>query len=273
MFTWNLPPELDDIILDNLHDDHTTLAKCALVRRSWLPTTRYHTWRDLHLTCSEAELSDLSGVLERSPGIALLVRSVTLGQVKADTCQWYDLHLLHLALATLSRFPVISTVTLDGLWFGVSRQTQPLSVTLPSVQRLTISSCTFDTFDVHRLCSIFPSLSSLFLDGVWWGRWALDDKLSIQRKGLPMTAPALKELHLGSCFSRDKVIEWVLAALPRPTIETLRLPLVSAYDTRLRDLLAFLGPSLLHIELGSPSVSNTRSNGTFLFSLMICIVV
>lgn len=263
MFTWNLPAELDDIILDHLHDDRATLAKCSLVRHSWLPTARYHTWRDLRLTCSEKELNELGRVLEASPSVARLVHGVVLAQAKTDACQWYDLNLLHLALSTLSHFPAVSSITLDGLWFGVSQPTRAQPITLPSIRSLTISSCTFDTFDVHQLCGTFPSLSSLHLDGVWWGRWALDDRAPASENDLSSPAPVLKELYLGSCFSRDKVIEWLLTSLPRPSIETLRLPVVSAYDTRLRDLLAFLGPSLHQLELGSPSVSNTRSRGAY----------
>ena len=54
-----LPPELDDIILDHLHDDRAALASCALVRRSWLPTVRYHNWRDLRVACAEKDLKEL----------------------------------------------------------------------------------------------------------------------------------------------------------------------------------------------------------------------
>jgi hypothetical protein len=38
----NLPQELIDIILDNLHDDYRALHSCSLVCHSWLPTCHRH---------------------------------------------------------------------------------------------------------------------------------------------------------------------------------------------------------------------------------------
>lgn len=266
MSTWKLPPELDDIILDHLHDDRAALSNCALVRRSWLPTARYHRWRNLHLTCVENGLRDVERIIEGCPDIVRHVQTVVLSQKKGEVCQWYDLHLLHSALETVSHFPSLTEFTLDGLWFGVSKQGQftPRSVTLPSVRRLRLSSCTFDAFeDIQQLCDAFTALSCLQLDGVWWGRWGPDRGLatSVASDASP-SASTLKELELGSCFSRDKIIDWLLNTLPsEPSIETLVLPLVGAYDTRLKDLLNFIGPSLRHLELGSPSSSTVRHRG------------
>ena len=270
MSVWALPPELDDLILDHLHDDRVTLANCALVRRAWLPTSRYHNWRELKVVCAEKDLRELERLLDGSPSIILHVRSITLVQKQGDVCQWYGLHLLRSALTTLSRFPSIASFALDGLWFGVSKEypPSPLHVSFPSVCRLRISSCTFDSFgDVQDFCSVFPSLTSIQFDGVWWGRWGPD------RSFANGTAPAaqkstlqLKELELGSCFSRDKVIEWLMDTIPEQSVETLRIPLVGAYDTRLKDFLRFVGPSLRYLELGSPSTSTVRHRGTPLLS-------
>jgi len=37
-----LPPEILDLIADQLHDESTTLKACCLVSRSWIPRTRRH---------------------------------------------------------------------------------------------------------------------------------------------------------------------------------------------------------------------------------------
>lgn len=198
-------------------------------------------------------------MLESSPGVAHLVRNVVVSQRKGEVCQWYDLHLLRSALTALTYFPALTSVTLDGLWFGESKlyQLPPSHVSFPSVRRLCISACTFDAFDdIQQLCNAFPALDSLQLEGVWWGRWTSNQGFA---NGGVTSQFVLKELDLGSCFSRDKVLEWLLSKLPKPTIETLRLPLIGAYDTRLRDLLLFIGPSLRHLELGSPSMSTVRT--------------
>lgn len=204
-------------------------------------------------------------MLDESPDIAFHVRNVVVAQKKGEVCQWYDLHLLHSALHTLARLPSLTSVKFDGLWFGAPKDTQPTlrQVKFPSVRRLCISTCTFDAFDdVQQLCTAFPSLARLQFDGVWWGRWASDQGFAHgDRHGAQ--ALALRELDLGSCFSRDRVIDWLLATLPEPSVESLRLPLVGAYDTRLCDLLEFIGPSLRHLELGSPSSSTVRTRSEF----------
>ena len=38
----NPPPEILDLIVDNLHDEPTTLEACCLACESWIPRTRYH---------------------------------------------------------------------------------------------------------------------------------------------------------------------------------------------------------------------------------------
>ncbi|KZT74615.1 hypothetical protein DAEQUDRAFT_660381, partial [Daedalea quercina L-15889] len=37
-----VPPELCDVVIDYLHDDPRTLAVCALVCRTWVPSSRMH---------------------------------------------------------------------------------------------------------------------------------------------------------------------------------------------------------------------------------------
>ncbi|GJF00621.1 hypothetical protein PsYK624_169150 [Phanerochaete sordida] len=261
--TWNLPAELDDLVIDQLQDDAAALSKCALVRRAWVPRARHHFWRELQLTCAREELERIGKLLDESPDIAFHVRTVVVAQKKGEVCQWYDLHLLHAALHALARFPALSAVTFDGLWFGAPSDGSDTpcapALSFPSVRRLTVSTCTFDAFaDVQALCAVFPRLARLQFDGVWWGRWAADQGFARGDKtgAHPL---ALRELDLGSCFSRDRVIDWLLATLPEPSVERLRLPLVGAYDTRLCDLLKFVGPSLRHLELGSPSSSTVRT--------------
>ncbi|KAE9397746.1 hypothetical protein BT96DRAFT_822927, partial [Gymnopus androsaceus JB14] len=43
-------PELFDAIIDFLHNDTEALFRCSLVCRSWVPTTRYHLFRCIHIT-------------------------------------------------------------------------------------------------------------------------------------------------------------------------------------------------------------------------------
>ena len=44
-----LPPELLDYIVDFLHDDQTTLKKCCLVSKPWIPRARKHLFAEIRL--------------------------------------------------------------------------------------------------------------------------------------------------------------------------------------------------------------------------------
>ncbi|KAJ7133827.1 hypothetical protein C8R46DRAFT_923543, partial [Mycena filopes] len=44
-----LAQELVDIILDFLHEDHTTLLSASLTARKWVPATRYHVFERITL--------------------------------------------------------------------------------------------------------------------------------------------------------------------------------------------------------------------------------
>ena len=285
--TWTLPPELSDIVLDHLHDDPVTLSRCALVQKSWLPAARYHLWSHLRLNCASDELTKLHVLLTTSPAVGFYIRSVVVAQKKGETCQWYDLNLLHYTLSVLSLLPNLHTLTLDGLWFGApkrnslgipfdgeSEQTVEVpphssEVVSASVRKLVISTCSFDNFeDVQHLCLAFPALSRLQFDGVWWGRWAQEPSqnhraLSDVLASAVVPKMTLRELDLGSCFSRDRAIEWLLDATPTNTVESLKLPLIGAHDTRLRELFASMGGSLRHLEIGSPSTSHNKSSTCF----------
>src|SRR5271170_4062894 len=50
-----LPNEIQDRILDFLHDAKPALKACALVCRAWVPTSRYHLFSDIRLYRGKAD--------------------------------------------------------------------------------------------------------------------------------------------------------------------------------------------------------------------------
>jgi hypothetical protein len=54
-----LPAELMDRIIDFLHSDKRTLSACSLVCKSWVPSSRYHLFRDLTIP-AKFELFELA---------------------------------------------------------------------------------------------------------------------------------------------------------------------------------------------------------------------
>lgn len=85
-----LCPELFDYIIDFLHDDEAALRACALVCRSWVPTSRIHLFHQLSLTgCpSKASLGwapdtacrRIYGTLVSSPHLAGYINKVSVSE-------------------------------------------------------------------------------------------------------------------------------------------------------------------------------------------------
>ena len=44
-----MPPELQDMVVDYLHDDRASLVSCARVCKAWLPTVRFHLYTEVKL--------------------------------------------------------------------------------------------------------------------------------------------------------------------------------------------------------------------------------
>lgn len=78
----NFPAELQDMIIDHLHDDKETLASCSLVCKSWLPASRFHLFRKIRLELpresAEGLAADFARFLRRNPHICFLVRELHL---------------------------------------------------------------------------------------------------------------------------------------------------------------------------------------------------
>ena len=78
----NLPIELEECIVDFLHDDVHSLAACALAGRALLPTARFHIWQDLSVPVQtqpqHVRMQGLLEILDGNPAIPPLVRALTL---------------------------------------------------------------------------------------------------------------------------------------------------------------------------------------------------
>lgn len=101
-----MPPELTDLIIDFLHDDHTGLKNCGLVCRQWLPTAQYHFFR----TISSIQLDHgkkFLKLLESSPHIGRYVHTLVDLSPKpyGDVAKYLvNLHTLDLSYSMLDRF-------------------------------------------------------------------------------------------------------------------------------------------------------------------------
>ncbi|KAH9948907.1 hypothetical protein B0H21DRAFT_207870 [Amylocystis lapponica] len=70
-----LPPELCDLTIDFLQDDHRALKACSLASRSWLPRTRLYLFHSA-VIATEQRYLEFESILEASPEIASCVRKL-----------------------------------------------------------------------------------------------------------------------------------------------------------------------------------------------------
>ena len=76
-FPSTLPLETEEDIIDQLSDYVPALRHCALTCRAWLPRSRFHLLRSVHIKSGQ-ELEAFSDMLDAYPDRRLRVRSVTM---------------------------------------------------------------------------------------------------------------------------------------------------------------------------------------------------
>ncbi|OCH90371.1 hypothetical protein OBBRIDRAFT_825968 [Obba rivulosa] len=73
-----LAPELFDIVIDFLHDDHVTLHNCSLTCRAWLPSCRFHLFRSVSTPAEGGSLHALNRLIKRSPYISQYIKELSV---------------------------------------------------------------------------------------------------------------------------------------------------------------------------------------------------
>lgn len=66
------PRELEDLIIDHLHDDFRALSSCAIVCSNWLPRSRQHLFRSIALSCKR--LRGFIKFLDNAPAIGACIQ-------------------------------------------------------------------------------------------------------------------------------------------------------------------------------------------------------
>ena len=141
-----LPNEIQDRILDFLHDSDPTIEACALVCRAWVPTSRYHLFSRIMLlernadtfeelfkspNCTIRSCTHLTAYSSRTTNIANVLRYLTPS----------SLHLVDYDLETLANMPPF-----------------------PSIESLSVTS-KYYRLDVMDLFVIFPNVHDLHMIG------------------------------------------------------------------------------------------------------------
>ena len=113
----DLPPELIDRIIDFLHLDVKSLARCSLVARSWISASQFHLFSDIETTSSKL-VNHAPQFFQSHSRIAGLVRDISISAYPKALIYADDL------LDILALLPSLHTIRLEDVMIeGLDRET------------------------------------------------------------------------------------------------------------------------------------------------------
>lgn len=158
-------PELVDRVIDHLHADTQSLRSCMLVARCWVPSSRFHFFRDT-VAQGMHELEWLEKTLKATPVLGHHFRSLTIrSQYPNQFHAVPSSRVLGLTRAT----PELSALKLHSLDFMRWEQNcspENIPTAGESIRELTIAFCLFDDhFSFACALLAFPCLQQLSIIG------------------------------------------------------------------------------------------------------------
>lgn len=204
-----VPQELVDVILDYVDDDIHALGNCGLVCHNWLPSARSHIFYEVELSYSRpSRVTSAVEILERSPEIALAVRSIritadsqtesSLGEVSKILCSFTRLDELHLSCIA----PHEETDS------DLTTFVKSLAAVTPTVKVISMYAVSFNTFGCFsHFLRAFPLLSHLDLHTV---SFPGNSAASPAFDSLEGHIPRIKIIHLSLCDAAAQMVEMLL---------------------------------------------------------------
>ncbi|KAJ7717912.1 hypothetical protein DFH07DRAFT_1068133 [Mycena maculata] len=199
-----LPPEVIDLIIDDLHDHPLTLRACSLVSRNWLATSRHHLFDELYLT--RGKLYTFRDLLT-SPRNTVSSR---LRSLHATGLQYDEFKRLW---PLLPAFPHLRSLHLHGNPLRFEDETlEPQS--LPNITLLSLSHTHFASYrGLKQLFLRFPSLKILKL-----GRTSCDT-LHGESRDIHPTRVDLDSLHITLTADMLGWLKWTGFSLRADCVE------------------------------------------------------
>ncbi|PIL24520.1 hypothetical protein GSI_14276 [Ganoderma sinense ZZ0214-1] len=271
-----LPPELCDQTIDHLWDDPDALRACSLTCKDWLPSSRYHLFRNVRLRHSD-DVTRFRALLDSNPTIAPCVRKLSLsaeyncGGAAREDDAWVN--------SAAELFSVLQHVTTLALarvrWHALSGRTRAAFTGLfKSVRQLFLFEVAFDTSrDVVAFLSAFPALRELYFHAV---SWATDSPAPFELEDgsdAPLDTTSkiprmqLSYLFLDPTSSPTLVTEWLLRRPGSHALQTIQLCWRELGSTKaVGALLRASGSALesLHVEFPSPPSPSSPSSPSHL---------
>ncbi|KAI0758774.1 hypothetical protein C8Q74DRAFT_1359666 [Fomes fomentarius] len=127
-FRSTFPPEIKDLIIDQLHGDVETLRQCALTCSGWLRRSRYNLYFSVRVERRE-QLFSLCSAITQYTHLRPLVRSVTLAPERLRSAdEQYLLEIVPIPLLTL--LPNLRHWSLHGRRFRKAKKTMEVTANM-----------------------------------------------------------------------------------------------------------------------------------------------
>ncbi|KAJ7837096.1 hypothetical protein B0H13DRAFT_2422135 [Mycena leptocephala] len=259
----DFPPELQDLVVDHLHDQKHTLCICGLVAKSWLRSSRHHLFTSVFLRYHNWE--DFVQLLG-SPlaTFAQSINSLTISVSDYDTHSpgsSSNLNRVILLLRTFHepeprfpanplRFPALRSLRLEDChWPGVTETTANSLVALfPNITELDLHLVTFlSPSHMVVMVSPFSQLQKASINPLFLQRESAFDLSHYPE--VPHNLAHLR-LRLGPLTNNlhfDQVVLWFHV---NPPIRVLELGMMDAQSLpSVGNLLRALGPQLQDFDL------------------------
>ncbi|KAJ6612005.1 hypothetical protein B0H10DRAFT_2054367 [Mycena sp. CBHHK59/15] len=147
-----LPPEVIDLIVDNLHRDSSILRTCGLVSRDWLAASRHHLYSGVCLP-----RRNLNTFLDLIKSLFRLRGLLVVGFLHAEIVQLWPL---------LPALSYLHSLHIYGKLLSVDDGSLEMK-RLPQLDTLSLSTAHFSSYhSFTRFLSQFPGLRTLKLENV-----------------------------------------------------------------------------------------------------------
>ena len=172
-----LPPEILDLIIDQLHDEPATLKSCCVVSKPWIPRTRRHLFARVEFDALEHLIESWMKIFpDPSNSPAHHTRSLSIRSFPAVTTADADV-----AIWVRTFRNVVDVHFGDLIWTGQHDPLTPFYGFSHTVRSLRLTSTTFGVFNL--ICS-FPLLEDLALV-------SLRPEIDTDGGRAPLTSPKL----------------------------------------------------------------------------------
>jgi len=255
------PVEIDERIIDFLHDDFLALCASSLVHRSWISATRYHIFSRAIISQFWARGGKIKENVSTFLALLHSPHCTILSAIKSVILHIMLPNLIQDVVGALAEAPALTAV----LFVDYTSSTESQSISwiaqkLPNIQRFSYDTCTAPSEDAIYLVSAFTHLQCL---SIYTPRHSPTFTLPTDRLA---TAPFL---HLStlrlSLHNSEQLLQWLLHSCQNLALETFELRIYSPSHrgwgpvSVLNSFLVAQANTLSHLSIGIEYLPKDRT--------------